>query len=53
MIEPYCSESMNLLWKSAFVGVVGFFVYRWAIKEGITSGAWGSRGAKYIAGRFA
>jgi hypothetical protein len=51
MIQPYCGETVDLLWKTAAIGMVGFFVYRWAVKEGVTQGAWGSRGAKYISGR--
>jgi len=49
--QPACNEVIDTMWKAALLGVVGFYVYRWAVKEGVTEGKWGSRGAKYISGR--
>jgi hypothetical protein len=47
-----CGETIDVLWKASFIGIVGFMVYKWAIKEGITSGNYASRGAKYLKGRM-
>jgi hypothetical protein len=44
-----CGETIDVLWKSALVGVVGFMAYKWAVKEGVISGNWAARGSKYVA----
>jgi hypothetical protein len=51
MDQPACGEVLDTLWKSALVGVAAYFVYRWAIKEGVTSGHIGSRSVKYLSGK--
>jgi hypothetical protein len=51
MMAQDCPEVVDVLWKATLIGVAGFFVYRWAIKTGVTQGEFGSRGAKYLAGR--
>ena len=47
-----CGETIDLLWKAAFLGAVSFVAYNWAIKEGVISGNYASRGAKYLKGRM-
>jgi hypothetical protein len=47
-----CGETVDVLWKAAFLGAVGYVAYNWMIKEGVTQGKWASRGAKYLKGRF-
>ena len=33
-----CGETIDILWKAAFLGIVGFAAYNWMVKEGITQG---------------
>ena len=49
-----CAEAtvLNTLWQTAVIGAVIYGAYYWATGEGITKGHWGSRAAKYAAGRI-
>lgn len=47
-----CSETVDVLWKSALVGILGFMVYSWAVKEGIVGDRLGTRAAAYATGRM-